>query len=356
MRGESRVAAEEFQFLVLDLAGAELVAEADEDGGLVSYDREAGGWLIVTTGAHWGPVHVQAAAYGTAPPLPGDEWEDVVELSVRCTTGLQVVDLGGTPRVRIVDRGGEYRLRVSASGRAAGRERYSSGLRSKVLERYSIEVWRAAWAAPRVLRETDIEPDGEAAAVEHMPAGRLAAMRICVDLRGRPGARALSGRRGSTRAEYEYRVTRRKLFRQFEDLYWLTGGGSRNGGLVVGNGYNCRGFTSSNPDRFEAILGDGGEIRSVYADFRAPQFITVDWNWFIPPASGSRYIPDLVAFLDPPAELRVDLAQRKDEDQRAVTTVTLEHSGLPVEWIDDMTDFWKWKLEVTDKEYNFNNL
>jgi len=97
----------------------------DRDGSLVSPPPDVNTLVSVNadgtatevwihTGSQWGPFKFTTRTLVSPPPV-GDEWEDVVEFSVRSTGGLFVSGLvEGEPLASVVDSGGDYRLRVSA--------------------------------------------------------------------------------------------------------------------------------------------------------------------------------------------------------------------------------------------------
>jgi hypothetical protein len=331
-----RLQISEFQFLIDGVSGPDLAAMPIDDD-LVLADGTTGDWVVVHTGTHWGPVEVCVSRLNAEPPLQPD-WDEVVELSVTSPAGIRIRELEGEPRLTLTDRGGDYRLRISARGRAAGRGRYQSGRSAKLIEHYLIEAWPAALTAPAVLRASQVEK-AETPHLEYENAGRAAAERIYRDLRARGSARTRSGRTGTAYVDSQFTGTRPKLFRQFADLTWMTGGGSP-GELAVGNGYTCRGGGNEGEWDFEPILG-GGEVRCDYVEFISPRVIVTTWNWHL----------STTPFLASPAILRIELTQGSNDRIQASTVVAVTHSGLPSEWVSDMADYWRWKLEQGEKVY-----
>lgn len=300
--------------------------------------------ISVLTGAQWGPVEVRVADMDEATAV-GDEWEEVVEFSVSTPYGLAVAELFGEPRLTITERGGPCRVRLSSRGRAAGAARHSSGPRSKVLEHYLIEVWPAPFAPPEVLRAIEAPPTPVPVVLDHEGAGREAAGRIDRDLRGAAAARTLSGERGTVRVSYEFQATRRKLFGQCDPNVldgWVTNFDDDE--IVDHHGLSPR----------LAIHG-GGRIFCTDTEAVRPRSRTMTWDWRIPAYPGQLVWADYPSFLDPLPTVRFDLVERKDQQGLPRTTMTVEHAGLPIEWLEDMTAFWHWRLERGDKLCNLGH-
>jgi hypothetical protein len=298
--------------------------------------------ISVLTGAQWGPMEVRVAALDAAPAVE-DEWEEVVEFSVSTPDGLGVAELLGDPRLTITDRAGQFRLRLSRRGRAAGADRHSSGPRSKILEHYLIEVWPGAPAPPQTLRAVEPPPPVRVV-LEFEDAGRDAAARIGRDLRGSDGARVLTGQRGTIRVSHDFQASRRRLFGQCDPNVldgWLT---NLDDEIVDDHGLSPR----------QAIHGGGRILCEEFESVR-PRSRTMTWNWRIPSYPGQLTWADYPRFLDPPTTVRFDLAERKDPQGQSRTSITVEHSDLPVEWLDDMTAFWHWRLEQGDKLYTLGH-
>jgi hypothetical protein len=350
------VRAEESQFWIVDRDGGVLVSDTGDDDGLVRFEPADTGCLVVRTGVEWGRVDVAAAVSDLAPEVqPG--WDDVVEIWVRCEAGLDVKELFDDPKVGIVDQGGDYRLRVSARGRsdASGESR---GGRTGAREEYLIEIWPAVESAPQVIVRSNFDVLEPGPVIEHLDAGLAAARRIAADISGSPGGRSLTGALGEIETEYRYRAGRRGIFTQFSFLAFLTGDIPGNAvpepGLVgfssgIGT-YNA--IVAGDWQRLE--LDDDPEIRYRFGDFKSPTFISIEWDWLVTGPSGSRNYFDLVPYLERPTELVFHFATAKDADGTPVTTVRVQHRGLPVEWLDDMREIWDWKLEDAAKTWGFN--
>lgn len=94
-------------------------------GGTVSIDDEGG--IALHTGAMYGPVDAAFEVLGSVPDGPAQEWEDVVELSVRAAEAAPLILIGifsdggeadepGTD-ADMLESGRDYRVRIHVRGR-----------------------------------------------------------------------------------------------------------------------------------------------------------------------------------------------------------------------------------------------
>jgi hypothetical protein len=117
-----------------------LVGGADRDGVYLNLARRSGGSRVRTR-------HVDAE-----PPLPGPDFDDVVEVPVVVPEGADVgwsSWAGETSGSFDGITPGTYRLRVSARGRDAGRDgEFADG----VVDEYLLELWPAALAEDAIVR------------------------------------------------------------------------------------------------------------------------------------------------------------------------------------------------------------
>jgi hypothetical protein len=336
-RSRAVVQIEELQFLISG-GGRPLTVDA---GALdqLSVLAEVPQWIAVLTGAHAGPVDVRVACLEAAPTVEED-WEEVVEFSVATADVLGVVEVDGDPRLTITNDPGQYRLRLSRRGPEAGARRYSAGPRSKILEHFLIEVWPAPPTPPAVLRAVDPPPAAAPVVLEFEAAGREAAARIGRDLRRAVGARVLGGERGSIRVSYDFRERRRALYADFDpnmvDL-WVTS-------------YSDDEIVDDRGRSLQLAIHGGGRIFCKEIESVRPRLRTMTWDWHIPAyPPGHEAWAEMPSFLDPPTTVQIQFVEHNDPHDTAHTRITIEHTGLPVEWLDDMTAFWQWRLERGDK-------
>ena len=207
------VDADEGQFVLLDPSGSDLGGEGEVDFPLVGFTPENAMMLTVRTGAQWGPVEVTAVRLDGAPSL-GDEWDEAVEVSVACATGLAIAELMGEPVLPLCTSGGAYRVRISAAGRADGADLDYDELdevdRAQPLERYLIEAWPSPVAPPAALRNAGDQARPSAGHLTWMTTTpprnvrKQAAMQeraSALTLDHAPGARLLSGQRDAVRID-----------------------------------------------------------------------------------------------------------------------------------------------------------
>jgi hypothetical protein len=310
--------------------------------------------VMISTGSQWGPFSVTVAPHETEPPTD-DSWEDVVEFSVSAGGPIWVSDLIDREALAKVTLGaGDFRVRVSARGRTESRDRDLSfdddmdfGERA-ALEHYLIESWPAAASESTVVRETSqvalqtLNPTAEAALLEEGPS-LVGTRTIGRDL---DGERELSGQLGAVRVEGVVPGTRRRLFRAFGNCTGWSGNHSYVGGggldLVSDGG---KGWTMSDPgfdgELADGLTGSGGYLEDICIGRDSPAWIERTWNWFIGyPVTEGR------PFLSEPSKLRMDFAQRNNTNGEPETTIRIEHSGLPVEWVAGMTAFWELQLAI----------
>lgn len=183
----------------LELRGATWQPPADTfaAGGLVtSMDNVP--WLCA--GVSLGPVEIDVRSGLGASEPAGDDWEDVVEISIHAdgTTPVQALGPEDDPRNRAVPRidgfgAGWYRLRIHATGR----DRAYDEVVTLPLERYLIQ----SWPAPRqdhVTRRMSSGTGRQLARARPLPAG--------------PGVRIESSATLPTPAQ---RAARRKSLHEF---------------------------------------------------------------------------------------------------------------------------------------------
>lgn len=116
-----------------------LVGAGDPNGVYLNLGRRSGG------------SHVRIALLTTEPADPGEQWEDVVEVSVVIPSGREVqwMSWAGESSGRLQMPGGSYRLRVSARGRDLGA---ADEFADDVIDHYLLELWPASPQEDSILR------------------------------------------------------------------------------------------------------------------------------------------------------------------------------------------------------------
>jgi hypothetical protein len=339
-----RVLASYHQFLIAN-AGSTPIAESrlPEDESLV---HGGDGQLVVRTGAYAAPIEVLIERINSEPSALDVEWEDVVELSVRCSAGLEVAELMGAPRAQVVSQPGWYRLRIGARGRDAGDQRGEVGSRATILERFVIQAWPAPASDGTTIKATSLQPVDHQADRVHLAAAREAAQRITADLAGEAGRRTLSGVTGAIDVSWVYPATRRKLFRAvvFPNLW--TSASSNHTGMRPERGVSYRLSSNEYRDIWDGIPTgpDKVWVKATLVEVDSPTGVVTRWEWVTGPDYGHGE-PILTTTLS------VRLDQATDGDGTPLTTVHLRHDQLPTEWLDDMRRCWLCKLEAGEKVF-----
>ena len=198
------------------------------------------------------------------------------------------------------------------------------------------------------------ETAGHALVIPEGEAGLAAAARIGRDVEGDPGARVLSGELGSVVVERALEGTRRKLFRLLaylttwshlwvhgeHQLSWMWGGAWVNYEL----GEELLAYSSDHPDQ---LTGRRGAIVFEFVEVEKPARVVRRWNWLRPTREGIAGRHDSLPFLAEDSVLTTTLMTSR-RDGVAWTTVSMEHAGLPVEWLSDMETYWNYQLAIAE--------
>ncbi|NYD43341.1 hypothetical protein [Nocardioides panaciterrulae] len=304
-------------------------------------------WVL--TGSQWGPFEITVEQHDGPPAMVDDDWLDMVELSLTCQGEVTVCEMIDGPMATLVDRAGDFRVRVCARGRREGLLRdddpdWDLG-DGPVVEHYLLQVWREPASDGRVLREDkglwealgDSDEAGASEGDAIVDAGLEASSRILADVEGGPSARRLSGRRGHVVATGEVPASRRIIFPRAASLVaWPSCRGGSAGDLAVGATWTHDG---TRPD------GDGeyGHITTTFEMLNEPEAIFKTWNWQRP-QSAQPNVDTVRSLLDPPSIIRMALMEYNDDSGDKLTTIHVQHVGVPVEWVDDLWALWRWDL------------
>ena len=340
------------QFVLSDLVDGELTGlRLPADDSLVMGND---GLVSVITGAYAAPVEVTLAVLDRAPASLDKLWEDAVELSVQSSGGIGIGELFDGPTAVLCTAPGSYRLRVGARGRDRGEERGDVARRAKVIEQFLIQAWPAPPEDGSTLKATSLRPVDHTAGRRHLAPARAAAQRIVTDLgplSGRPhvdGGRVLSGRTGTVEVDWTYRATRRKLFLYAAFLwYWTSAMVSGSPEPVPDARYQMS--HNDYRDIWDGIPTgpDHVWIEGVIRAVDQPTSAVTAWSWVTgPDLATSRPILETT--------LTVSLDQRRASDGTPVTTLRVNHAGLPREWLEDMTACWRCKLESGETVYRLD--
>jgi len=319
--------------------------------------------VFIDTGDQYGPFSVTTRQLDSEPPV-GAGWEDVVEFSVTISGSLEVSEPETRyPSVTLADAPGAHTIRVSARGRARdGDFGDPDNNRDEPIESYLIEAWLAAPSPARVVRITSELSRRELAGPPPRPdipaadAGLAAAARICRDVDRAEGARSLSGKSGSLKIERKLEGPRRRWIRLFEDqmtwVSWWT---------LEASGWSLHGpgdpdqlgwarYGMADADATDRISGTTCALRVAVIERQRPGRVVRSWNWVRLPQPGTTWPPasQWQPFLPIDALQTTVLRQTKDSNGQPWTHVSLEHERLPIEWIDDMTVWWTFQLDIAE--------
>lgn len=341
-----------------------LFADPIDGNTLVSVDAGSPWDLLIHTGDQYGPYDVTTRLLASASGEPGEEWEDVVEVSIRPNAELVVTEMvDNFPAIPLTDEPGDYRLRVHARGRQSVRDYYEDDepVEDQPIEWYLLEVWPAAWAEPEVLRLTSSYAEATlnpppALVIPEGEAGLAAARRIGNDVDGSDDARSLSGETGSAHAVRTIRGTRRRLFllcahltswshRWVDGASWSFIGGGRGGGDQYAPGIPQWSLSHEHPDQ---LTGHFGAVEVRFVEVEKPARAVRDWQWLSTTAGRIVGIDKLEPFLPAPTQMTVTLTQSRDAEGEPWTTIQIDHDGLPIEWVQDMTTYWNYQLAIAD--------
>lgn len=216
------------------------------------------------------------------------------------------------------------------------------------------DVWRIRlWPddAPVVARKIRefVEPTPIGPADKFDTAGREAVRRLQRMLDDRV---PLSGERGTAIAERTLPGTRRKLYPPFHNPRgWLTQGSMEDDESYIlggGRGGDNNPFADAN-----RIVPSSGRIRGIFVDAKTPEYAEAIWSWEVPASyeqGDNRAVISSWASLIPPPDmtLRFELTNGPATEDWPTTVVKVIHNQVPVEFIDDLTAYWLWKLEDAD--------
>jgi len=339
--------ADEGQFVLLDPSGSDLAGGGEVDLPLVSFTPADAMFVTVRTGAHWGPVEVTSVPLDSAPSL-GDDWDEVAEVSVRCSTGLVIAELMGEPALPLCTSGGDYRVRISAAGRARGADLDYDELdevdRAQPVERYLVEAWPSPVAPPVELRSVgdqarpstaSFDVDDDDAAEERDQASREAGARICTDLDHIPAARALSGQRDAVHIDV---VLPRAIDRVWTLIANLDiTNMSTPPDPAVGNVFRMSTYDTST----DGFVGTGGQIVCQWTELSEPTRVAMTWAWMRTVQPDARLEP----LLPHEARFSVVLTDQTVDPEQPRVQISLTHADIPAEWVEDMTLIWTSKID-----------
>jgi hypothetical protein len=286
------------------------------------------------------------------PPSDLDDWEEAFEVH------LEVGDFGllyGSPTMDFVPlpvRPGSYHALITGRGFVAIGWPGST----EPGDSWRIRMWPSAGPArPARLREYTeppiVHPDPQ-----FREEGVAAVRRIHRDL---DEERQLTGERGTATAERRMPGARRKLYKYFRDPSgWLTegGGGGQDMYALHAWDYTREGFGDAN-----RIVPCNGDVECHLLDAKSPAYSVASWTWLrrtpdrITPERRDGRPGAILVPATPQMTLRFDLENAADDDGTPTTTVRVTHDHVPIEWVDDLSAYWRWMLERADYEFDLGD-
>ncbi|MFJ9314787.1 SRPBCC domain-containing protein [Pimelobacter simplex] len=187
--------------------------------------------------------------------------------------------------------------------------------------------------------------------VPEAEAGLAASVRIGRDVDRSPGARTLSGPTGTVDVTRTIRAQRNK--RLFLDFAHVTSWSHLHRGVSSWTWGGARTETLGSPqwgtswESQDQLTGSRGDIRYVFLEVDPPRRAVRRWDWEINPR------PVLDPSVDAPevivsTTVTVTLEESRDGEDQSWTEVRITHDDLPVEWVDDMRDWWTFQLAIAD--------
>jgi len=318
--------------------------------------------LVVKAGAQFGPYEVAVRIGEKAPDEQDASWEDIAEVSLVSDGFLALGDLEDGTGDPIPVSPGVYRLRVSCRGRTESAARESAfpdedtdedtdEESEEPLERYLLDLWPAAFAdavsikeASRFARDqvSPPEPDWPA---EREP-GLEAARRVAADLRRDPGGRTLSGQLSEAVLVVEVDGSPLRIFNRLKYAHaWPPG----NGGMISDNkslGDGCTYY--GDPPDSDGLTPLLGTIETTVLELDKPRRFSLGWNWRVAGPDGAPY-PTNPVLLHEDSKVTMTFAAFNHRDEQPRTRVTIQHAGVPQEWVEDLRRLWAWDVAIATR-------
>ncbi len=281
---------------------------------------------------------------GPAEGEPGPRFSRVAEVS--CEEPAFLSGDGDGPALTRAEPG-SYRLRLMMD-------------ETRFPTRLTVQSWPAAVEPGRVLRGAAayVEPPAPphpVLSLPECPAGVAAAARIGNDVAGGPGARALSGELGVAHARVVVRRTPAWNADYFDRAYtWMASSGSSQGyygfvGDPIDPDTTWLTVTMRHEEQQGHVAGWYGAIWSRPHDDDDPPRRRVHWWRWVhrtpPPVPSSSHNGDMLDPVLPWDTLRVVNLNRVSGTP-VHTEITVEHRDVPVEWVDDLNDWWALQLAI----------
>jgi len=328
----------------------------------IETDVTATGLIFIETGDQWGPFDILARQLSKAPLGVDDRWEDVAEFSVATGGPLLVSEVFDPyPAATLVTSPGRYRVRVCAQAR---KRRFSSERLSTTVDEeeptewYLLEAWPAPDGPPQVVRLTSDYAQAVTKNSSKTPAAPpgasealAAAARIGSDVDMAEGARRLTGEVDDLSVNCALEGAPESWIRSFAYVVNWTHWWAESGSWVT-RGFDHGDFSVGLPrygragDHIDQLSGSKGAIRTSIVAIDPPNRVVRNWNWVAKNRPGRLQLLEWPAFL--PSETVVTVVLERDPHDHGDprTLVHLSHENVPSEWIDDLTLWWQFQLDI----------
>lgn len=289
----------------------------------------------------WSDIEVSVDLLHTAPGEPSDGFMRVVEVSVGGPAELMGQDI----EVEVTaQQGGPYRLRLMVDD-------------SRFPTKLVVQSWPASLAPAVVLRgssEPEPDPPDESTFLPEFAAGAAASTRIGNDVDGGPGARQLTGQVGIARASRVMRRSPVRVGERFGQVVLSVPSPDSSNPRYGGVHLDPRSFEDHwdtvamrHEGQLDRLCGwHGGMWSKLHPDDDERRRRVYWWRWVrrVPPltpddrTSGTWLEPVL------PRDTLVVVHLNRLPGTPVQTEVVVEHRDVPVEWVDDLTDWWTFTL------------
>ena len=101
-------------------------------------------------------------------------------------------------------------------------------------------------------------------------------------------------------------------------------------------------------DHADQLTGSRGAVRDRFVELDRPRRVVRAWNWVrrVGERGPSPFAPG-ADVLTEDSLLTISLEESK-RDAEPWTSIRIEHAGIPLEWIDDLGDYWAYQLSIAD--------
>ena len=325
---------------LLELSAEPVAGMGDEFGRVVA--GAGGPSFFISVDNSDAAVEARVHQVDSPPALNEDDFEEVVEFSCVGPAVLSDPWATETHELVVIERPGPHRVRLACG--SAGRRR----------ELWELWVWPAEPEPGVVLLNPEAQVYFNYLDLPEAEVGLAAAARIGRDVDRAPGCRTLSGQTGTATASRVCRGPLAEHRLRFYGPHTWTRTPEGLAWLAQISGYP--GWFPEDPDHPDQLVGRTGMLKTAPVTDRSVEDtrsrskppIVVKVNWYVSDTAPRAHLdPAEARPLLPEWTLQqTSFSRVKDPDGSSATLITVDHSGLPVEWVDDMRDWWTFQLAI----------